>query len=97
MVEGAQSLRQRFPGHIEIPVLIFLSAVLLTAGLVMPLMDVEKMMFWKNEYSVLTGIIGLYQEKEIFLAAILFFFSVVFPTFKLAALWFLWWLCCRIC
>ena len=48
-------------------------------------------MFWKNEYSVVTGIIGLFHEGEYFLSALLFFFSVIFPMVKLVLLWTLWW------
>ena len=85
-----KSLRECFPRHFEIPGMLFLSTVLLIAGLCMPLMKVEKMMFWKNEYSVLTGIAGLFSDHEYFLSAILFFFCLVFPIVKLGTLWFLW-------
>jgi len=71
--------------------LIVLSAATLVVGLSLPLMKVEKMIFWKNEYSVFTGIVGLVQENQILLAAILFFFSMVFPFVKLTALLVLWW------
>jgi paraquat-inducible protein A len=91
----SESLRQRFPGHFEIPVLLMLSSLLLGAGLCMPLMNVEKMMFWNNDYSVLTGITGLFKEKEYFLSAILFFFCLVFPITKLCTLWFLWLFKCQ--
>lgn len=47
-------------------------------------------MFWRNEYSVLTGITGLFADKEYFLSAILFFFCLVFPIVKLATLWYMW-------
>lgn len=85
-----KSVRQLYPRHIEIPVLFILTAILLGFGLSQPLMNVEKMILWKNEYSVLTGIIGLYQEKQYFLSALLFFFSLVFPVIKLMTLWILW-------
>jgi paraquat-inducible protein A len=90
MTKDTQSLRERFPGHFEIPLLLVLSTVLLGAGLSMPLMDVEKMLFWKNQYSVLTGITGLFSAQEYFLSAILFFFCLVFPIIKLFTLWTLW-------
>ena len=85
-----QSLAQLYPKHIEIPILIVASTILLGFGLSLPIMHVEKMVFWKNEYSVFTGTIGLYHDKEYFLAAILFFFSLVFPIVKLAMLGILW-------
>jgi paraquat-inducible protein A len=90
MSNASQSLGQRFPGHFEIPFLLLLSTGLLAAGLSMPLMNVEKMIFWQNNYSVVTGITGLYKDGEYFLAAILFFFCLVFPVVKLLTLWGLW-------
>jgi paraquat-inducible protein A len=59
-------------------------------ALSMPLMKVEKMVFWKNEYSVIAGVHGLWEQGQYVLAIILFFFSVVFPLVKLAALGLLW-------
>lgn len=85
-----QSLRQRFPKHIEIPLLIILSAIFLGAGLCLPLMNVEKMIFWKNQYSVITGITGLFEDGEYFLSAILFFFCLVFPILKIIFLGVVW-------
>jgi len=85
-----ESLSQRYPKHFEIPFLLLLSTGLLILGLCTPLMSVEKMVFWKNDYSVLTGITGLYADKEYFLAAILFFFCLVFPIVKLLTLWIMW-------
>ena len=85
-----QSLRQRYPARPEIPILLVLSTVLLGVGVCLPLMNVEKMVFWKNEYSVLTGITGLFNDREYFLSAILFFFCFVFPIIKILSLWTLW-------
>ncbi len=85
-----ESVRQLFPKHIEIPALIILSAILLGFGLSLPLMKVQKMIIWRSEYSVLTGIWGLFKQKEYFLCGLLFFFSLIFPIVKLGALWVLW-------
>ena len=85
-----QSLSQMYPKHFEIPFLIILSSVFLAAGLSMPLMNVEKMVFWKNDYSVLGGISGLFKDGEYFLSAILFVFCLVFPITKLITLWLMW-------
>ncbi len=85
-----QSLRDRYPRRIEVPLLILASFVLLLVALSLPLMTVEKMVFWKNEYSVITGVRGLWEQGQYVLAVILFFFSIVFPTFKLAMLGVIW-------
>src|SRR5260221_8699007 len=86
----SQSLRDQYPRRIEVPLLILLSFVLLLIALSLPLMKVEKMVFWKNEYSVIAGVRGLWEQGQYALAIILFFFSVVFPIFKLATLAFVW-------
>jgi len=85
-----QSLRDRYPRRIEVPFLILASFVLLLIALSQPLLTVEEMVFWKNEYSVIAGVHGLWEQGQYPLAIILFFFSIVFPTFKLAMLGVLW-------
>ena len=89
-MSSSKSLRQIYPQRVDIPVLIFVSSVLLLTGLLLPLMHVEKMVFWNNEYSILTGIAGLFHDGEYFLAALLLFFSVIFPIVKIMGLWVLW-------
>ena len=86
----SQSLRDRYPRRIEVPLLILASLVLLLIAYSLPLMSVEKLIYWKNEYSIIAGVRGLWDERQYSLAIILFFFSIVFPLFKLAALGFLW-------
>ena len=85
-----QSLRDRYPRRIEVPLLILLSFVLLLIALSLPLMKVEKMVLWKNEYSVIAGVHSLWEQGQYALAIILFFFSIVFPIFKLSTLAFVW-------
>ena len=85
-----QSLRDRYPRRIEVPLLILTSFVLLLIALSLPLMTVEKMVFWKNEYSVIAGVHGLWEQGQYALAIILFFFSIVFPLFKLGMLGVIW-------
>jgi paraquat-inducible protein A len=86
----SKSLMQRYPRRIEVPLLILLSFVLLLVALSMPLMKIEKMVLWKNEYSVIAGVRGLWEQGQYVLASILFFFSIVFPICKLAMLGVLW-------
>ena len=56
----------------------------------MPLMRIEKMLFWENSYSVVTGVFGLAEDKQYVLATVVFFWSVVFPIAKLALLYWIW-------
>ena|ERR1051326_4059494 len=90
MADNKKSLGDLYPGRYEVPILIATSCVLLGIGLSLPLINVEKLVFWKNEYSVFTGVVNLAKQGEYLLAAVLFFFSMVFPIAKLASLWFLW-------
>jgi paraquat-inducible protein A len=71
------------------PALLVASAALLFLGLTLPLIDVEKFL-WENEYSVATGVFGLWEDGEYVLAAVVFFFSVVFPIAKLSLLSWIW-------
>ena len=86
----ARSLRHAYPRHYGTPLLLAAASVLLGLGLYMPLLHVEKMLFWKNEYSVVTGVFGLAEDRQYVLAAVVFFWSVVFPIAKLALLWWMW-------
>ena len=78
--------------RIEVPVLIGSSSLMLLVGLLLPLIHVQKMVFWKNDYSVVTGIISLWQQNQWLLAVVVFFFSLVFPVLKLVALALIWFL-----
>ena len=58
-------------------------------GLTLPVLTIRKI--WeKNTFSVLSGIQNLYDDKQYFLAFIIFFFSIVFPVIKLCSLGILW-------
>lgn len=78
------------PKRYDVPLLIICAAALLWFGLNLPLLKVEKMVFWKNEYSVIAGVMSLIHQGEIFLGVVLFFFSFVFPIGKLLLLWGIW-------
>ena len=86
----SQSLRDRYPRRIEVPLLMLVSLGLLLMAYSLPLMRVEKLVYWKNDYSIIAGVRGLWNQGQYALAIILFFFSMVFPLSKLAVLGFLW-------
>jgi len=88
-----KSLREFHPKNIDIPLLLLTAMTTLIVGLCLPLVFVEKAILWKkrdNSYSVFTGVVSLWEEREYFLAAVIFFFSMVFPFAKLAALGAIW-------
>ncbi|MBI3996415.1 MAG: paraquat-inducible protein A [Candidatus Omnitrophica bacterium] len=87
-----RALRDLHPKQtLLVPLALVLSTALLFIGLSLPLLYSQKM-FWKSTYSVWAGVVALWQQNELALAAILFFFSIVFPIVKLiglATIWFL--------
>ena len=84
-----RSLLQTYPKRLDIVLLLLVSSWLLFMGLRLPVLTIQQM-WMKNTFSVLTGIENLYQEKQVFLACIVFFFSIVFPIIKLTALIAIW-------
>lgn len=84
------SLREIHPRRFGAPFLLLAASVLLAFGLYVPLLKIEKMVFWENEYSVATGVFGLWDDGQWILAAIVFFWSVAFPIAKLALLFWIW-------
>lgn len=86
----AQSLNRRYPHRYDVPLLLVVSSALLLLGLSLPILHLEKMVLWKNSYSIFTGIVGLWHDHEYLLAAVVFFFSFVFPIVKLTSLSVVW-------
>ena len=85
-----RSLMQTHRKRIDVPALLLLSIALLVAGVLLPVMHTEKLLLWRDTYSIATGIGALMKEGYILLAAILFFFSMVFPIIKLILLAVMW-------
>lgn len=72
--------------RIALPLILFASSLSLALGLVLPLMQVERLYFLTDEPSLLAIIAGLWTEGEALLAAIVALFSVIFPVIKLGLL-----------
>ena len=89
MDQSKKSLQELHPKRGHIPFLILLSAAFLALGLNLPVLTVRKL--WEqNTFSVLSGIVNLWKEHYYFLAAIIFFFSIIFPIVKLITLFVIW-------
>ena len=89
MDRSKRSLQELHPKREYIPLLILLSVVFLVLGLNLPILTVRKL--WEqNTFSVLSGIVNLWKEHYYFLAAIVFFFSIIFPIVKLVTLFVIW-------
>ena len=93
MAPTKKSLKEIHAGRLDVPIWIGSALVVLVAGLSLPILTVEKTVFWRhweNHYSVFVGVAELAKSGDWLLAVILFFFSMVFPFAKLATLTALW-------
>lgn len=85
------ALSQLHPLHtVIVSTALIVSTWLLMKGLSLPLIYTQKMVFWNSSYSVCEGVVALWKSNEVLLAVVLFFFSIVFPIVKLAALAIIW-------
>ena len=81
-----------------IPLLLLLSLIILLLGLSMPVMRMQQLVFWKEDFTILHGVGALLSQGDYLLGTILFLFSICFPVLKLSALLYLWfrpWLKCK--
>ena len=88
----AKSLAAKARRHQEVSVLLWVTAVLLFAGYALPVMAVEKFALWQDDYSLLAGTWAIYKGGDLFIALIIFFFSIIFPAAKLLLLALVWYL-----
>ncbi len=65
--------------------------VLFITGVAVPFFSVTKLWVFENAVSVLSGLVSLASANEWFLFAIIFLFTVVFPSAKLGVLTAVWW------
>lgn len=70
--------------------LLLASAALLVAGLVLPVVRVDRFLILTDRISVLGGAMTLLGEGEYLLGAVVLLFSAAFPVFKLQQAWALW-------
>lgn len=64
--------------------------VLLAAGLILPILEVEAFLLFRDPVSILDGVALLWADGEWLVAAVVLAFSAVFPTAKIAAALALW-------
>lgn len=63
--------------------------VLLITGMVSPIITLEKLIFIENTFSVVSGVIQLFNEGQFFLFLVISIFSIGLPLFKLVILFLL--------
>jgi paraquat-inducible protein A len=88
---SSRSLGEIHQGErMPIVLMLVLSLGLFLAGLFRPFTQVTKLWLFEDDVSVYSGLITLFQERELFLFGILLIFTVVFPFVKISALLALW-------
>jgi len=66
--------------------LLVVAGLLLTIGLIAPIITFKKFIFIQNTFSIITACTNLLKQGQIFLFLIIALFSVILPIFKLAFL-----------
>ncbi len=67
-----------------------LTLALFITSLFSPLFTLEKFYFFSNTVSVLSALLSLLDEGQVFLFLIIFIFSIIFPLFKLSVMLYIW-------
>ena len=77
-----------YPGKAkQLRVFIWVATFLLVTGLLAPIITLSKFVLIENTFSVLSGVIELLKEGQIFLFLVITGFSVVLPILKLRVLY----------
>jgi paraquat-inducible protein A len=82
---------QEFPGLKpweirKLRILVLAAFLLLALGLVSPIVTLEKFVLFENTFSVLSGLVALLKEGQVFLFLIIGGFSILLPILKLCML-----------
>lgn len=85
-----QSLNQLNTRRYDVPIVLALAFACLVVGLSLPFMKIQQLVFWHDEYSLISSIKAMWGEGHHSLALLIFFFSIIFPFGKLLALVMVW-------
>ena len=69
--------------NIVLSLLIIVATVFFALGIILPSIKFTTAYVWKNEHSIGSIILALYQNDELFLCVVIFMFSIFFPFLKL--------------
>jgi paraquat-inducible protein A len=72
--------------------LVLWAALLLVLGWTLPIMTVERLLFFSDSFSIIEGALALWAEGHLGLFLVVFVFSVLFPALKLLLALYLWYL-----
>jgi paraquat-inducible protein A len=90
---GKVSLMERHPRNVFVPLALLVVTAVFLLALSLPLMHAKQQFLWKrweSAYSAWSGVVALWEQNELALAAVLFIFCIVFPLVKLTALAVIW-------
>lgn len=74
----------RLPGHhVTIGLLLWAALILLVSGVFAPILTLTKFMFFESRFSIYTGLVQLFRDKQYFLFVVILVFSICFPAWKL--------------
>jgi paraquat-inducible protein A len=90
MNDAHRSLMKTYPRRLDMPLGIIGAGTLLGVGLALPVMSIKRLVFWKDDYSIVAGVASLWEENYFVLAAIIAAFSIAFPAIKLGAMLAIW-------
>jgi len=81
----AQSKRKIWE-RVIFDLLLWISLITLAIGIFAPVMTFKKLIFYKNTFSIHTGLVTLFKEGEYILFLIIFVFTILFPVIKILLL-----------
>lgn len=73
-----------------VPIGLAAALALLITGLLLPVMRIERLVFWEDDYSIIDGAVSLFRNGHWFLSVVIIAFSIVFPIVKLVGLLLVW-------
>jgi len=62
---------------------LIVSLILIVTGLYLPALSISSFYFFNREYSLIGGIMTMYDEGQVWLAGFIFTFTVIFPLLKI--------------
>jgi paraquat-inducible protein A len=85
-VASSSQSKRKIWEHVFIDLLLLISLITLAIGIFSPVMTFKKLIFYKNTFSIHSGLVTLFKEGEYILFLIIFVFTILFPTVKILLL-----------
>jgi paraquat-inducible protein A len=73
-----------------IGILLWAALILLVIGIFAPILTLTKFLFFENRFSIYTGLIQLFKDRQFFLFVVILVFSICFPAGKIFLQAYLW-------